>query len=75
MTTFYFNAVFNKDVVLKNAWGYGNNASFFSGEKTKCMITDNGIMFCRLNERGREEYSFAYPISNIAEIVTLEVIN
>lgn len=39
------------------------------------MITDNGIMFCRLNERGREEYSFAYPISNIAEIVTLEVIN
>lgn len=75
MSVFYFIAMFNKDVDFKDAWGYGNNAHYFMGEKTKCMISNHGIRFGRLDERGQEIYSFPFSIDRVADCATLEPFN
>lgn len=75
MSVFYFSAMFNKDAKFKDAWGYGDNARYFMGEKTKCMISDYGISFCRLDENGQEVYSFPFRIGCVADYVTLEPLN
>lgn len=74
MGAFYFNAIFKKNITLSKGWGYYGDQKFSTGEKTKCMIDDDGIRFCREVEPGKEVYSFAYRINDMADNITLEVI-
>lgn len=75
MSVLHFNVTFENDLALKNAFGYGDNVRFFMGEKTKCIISDDGIGFCRLDEHGQEVYSFPFRVSSVADYITLEPLN